>query len=80
MPSGRTRKTKYGTTGAPSGDSDICTRSSSRAMAMMTGLERGLIIAERSSIENVGPLGRNVTVPSPQSSTIGRRQLPLGPL
>ena len=49
-------------------------------MARMTGLDRGLIMDDRSSIENVGPLGRRVTVPSEHSMTIGRRQLPLEPL
>jgi hypothetical protein len=49
-------------------------------MASTTGLDRGWINGESSSMEKVGPWGWSFTVLPEHSSTIGRRQVPFGPL
>ncbi len=73
-------KTRYGTTGAPSGVPARSIRNISRAMASTIGLDRGWISGESSSMENVCPWGWSFATLPTHSITIGRLQVPLGPL
>ena len=65
---------------APSGVSACWTCIISRAIASTTGLCLGWISGESSIIENDGPRGWIFTELFVHSITMGRRQVPLGPL
>ena len=62
------------------GVSDCWMCSISLAIASMTGLDRGWIKGERSIIEKVGAVRLELDRVPVHSSTIGRRQVPFGPL